>query len=57
MLLLQILDLIKKYYYNDYNRDSYVINLKGHGSIVMGKDVECFYNIEMVGRNLPEKMD
>ena len=53
----EILDLIKKYYYNDYNRDSYVINLKGHGSIVMGKDVECFYNIEMVGRNLPEKMD
>ena len=53
----EILDLIKKYYDNDYNRDFYVINLKGHGSIVMGKDVECFYNIEMVGRNLPEKMD
>lgn len=52
----EILNLIDDYYKGDYHKDFYVINLKGHGSIMMSKDPEQLKNIEMVGRKLPENM-
>ena len=52
----EILDLINDYYDSDYNRDFYLINLTGHGSIMMSKNPEQLRNIKMVGRNLPENM-
>lgn len=52
----EILDLIKEYYDNDYFKDFYLINLKGHGSIMMSKNPEQLKNIEMEGRKLPENM-
>lgn len=51
----EILNLIGEYY-KDYQKDFYVINLKGHGSIMMSKHPEQLRNIEIVGRKLPENM-
>lgn len=52
----EILDLIKENYDNDYEKDFYLINLKGHGSIMMSKEPEQLKNIKIQGRQLPENM-
>ena len=52
----EILELLKEEYYNDFNKDFYLINLLGHGSIMMSKNPEQLININMVGRKLPEYM-
>ena len=52
----EIKKVIKKYYDNDYNKDFYVVNLLGHGSIMMSNKASQLKNIRMVGRKLPEKM-
>lgn len=38
------------------NLEFYAINLFGHGSLLMAKDVELMKNVKYVGRNLPEVM-
>ena len=57
---LEEIDEIKKilndYYNNDFDRDFYLINLVGHGSIMMSSNPEQIRNINMVGRDIPEKM-
>lgn len=50
----EIINTIKKNYDNDLNRDFYVINLKGHGSIMMSNEPKRLENIEIIGRHLPE---
>ena len=52
----EISELLKDYYGNDFNRDFYLINLIGHGSIMMSNNPEQLKNINMVGRKLPEDM-
>lgn len=52
----EIKKVIKKYYDNDYDKDFYVVNLLGHGSIMMSNKASQLKNIRMVGRKLPEKM-
>ena len=52
----ELKELIKDYYDNDYNRDFYLINLIGHGSIMMSKNPEQLKDINVVGRPLPENM-
>lgn len=52
----EIENLLKQYYNNDYNKDFYVMNLMGHGSIMMSKTIEQLKNIEIIGRQLPENM-
>ena len=52
----EIRNVIKKYYDNDYDKDFYVVNLLGHGSIMMSNKASQLKNIRMVGRKLPEKM-
>lgn len=52
----EIKKVIKKYYDNDYHKDFYVVNLLGHGSIMMSNKASQLKNIRMVGRRLPEKM-
>lgn len=52
----EIFDLIKECYDNDYTRDLYLVNLKGHGSIMMSNNPDKLKNIEIVGRKLPEIM-
>lgn len=43
-----------KEYNNDLNKDFFLINLVGHGSIMMSKTPEQLMNIDMIGRKLPE---
>ena len=52
----EIVEVFKDYYNNDFNKDFYVINLLGHGSIMMSKNPSMLKDIKMIGRNLPEKM-
>lgn len=52
----EIKKVIKKYYDNEYDKDFYVVNLLGHGSIMMSNKASQLKNIRMVGRKLPEKM-
>lgn len=52
----EILELLKKEYNNDFNKDFYLINLIGHGSIMMSKNPEQLINVDMIGRKLPENM-
>lgn len=53
----EIVDVLKNYYNNDLNKDFYLINLVGHGSIMMSNKIEQLKNIDMIGRKLPEKME
>lgn len=53
----EISSLISEYYDGDYNRDFYIINLLGHGSIMMSNSPEKLRDIEIVGRNLPENIE
>lgn len=43
-------------YNNAFDRDFYLINLLGHGSIMMSNNPEQLKNIDMAGRKLPEDM-
>lgn len=52
----EIEKLLEEYYNNDYYRDFYLMNLIGHGSIMMSKSPEQLRNINMIGRQLPENM-
>ena len=52
----EISKLLNDYYDNDFNRDFYLINLLGHGSIMMSNNPEQLKNINRVGRKLPEDM-
>lgn len=52
----EILKLLEKEYDNDFNKDFYLINLIGHGSIMMSKNPEQLINIDVIGRKLPENM-
>lgn len=52
----EIKKLIKNEYNNDFTKDFYLINLLGHGSIMMSKKPEQLMNINMIGRKLPEDM-
>ena len=51
----EILELIKEYY-KDYNKDFYLVNLKGHGSIMMSDEPQKLEKIKIKGRKLPEAM-
>ena len=53
----EIKEYIKNYYDNDYNRDFYLINLIGHGSIMMSNEPSKLKDINIVGRSLPEDMN
>lgn len=52
----EIAKLLETYYDNDYYRDFYLMNLIGHGSIMMSKNPEQLKNVAMFGRQLPEIM-
>ena len=52
----EILGIVEDEYDNDFNKDFYLINLIGHGSIMMSNNPEQLMNIEIVGRKIPENM-
>ncbi len=52
----EIKEYIKENYNNDFNRDFYLINLLGHGSIMMSNEPSKLKDIKIVGRDLPEDM-
>ena len=40
--------------YKSRNKDFYIINQVGHGSIMMSDDIDKFKDIQIIGRKLPE---
>ena len=51
----EILELIKEYY-KSYDKDCYLVNLKGHGSIMMSRTPKQLEKVKIKGRILPEAM-
>ena len=51
----EILELIKEYY-KSYDKDFYLVNLKGHGSIMMSDEPKKLEKIKIKGRILPERI-
>lgn len=51
----EVLSLIDSVY-RDRNKDIYLINLFGHGSITMADSVEKLQTLNYIGRPMPEKM-
>lgn len=49
----EVLDVLQDNY-GDLDKDFYIVNLVGHGSIVMSRDVEQIKSVRYVGRTLPE---
>lgn len=52
----EILNVIKDNYNNNFNKTKYYINLKGHGSIMMASTIDGLENINIIKRNIPERM-
>ena len=52
----EVLEVIKRYYNNNFNLDYYKINLKGHGCLILGKKLEDLKRTEYITRHLPEKL-
>jgi ribulose-5-phosphate 4-epimerase/fuculose-1-phosphate aldolase len=52
----EIIDTILREY-GDLNQSKYILNLKGHGSIVMGQTLDDIKDIKYYGRTLPERFD
>lgn len=40
-----------------FENNLYKINLRGHGALLMGKNLEDLKNVKYIGRMLPERMD
>lgn len=51
----EVLQTIDKTY-GTRDADKYIINLKGHGSIIMGKTIDDISGVKYFGRKMPEKM-
>ena len=51
----EVLNLIKEEYKN-YEKDFYLVNLKGHGSIMMSSNPKQLQKVKIKGRTLPEKI-
>jgi ribulose-5-phosphate 4-epimerase/fuculose-1-phosphate aldolase len=51
----EISHAILKYYDNDFNRDFYEINLKGHGCLIMASSVDQMKKVKFKSRPMPEK--
>ena len=47
---------LRNKYNNDFNKTKYYINLKGHGSIMMASTIDELENINIIKRNIPERM-
>lgn len=52
----EIKKVIYEYYNKDFNKEFYLINLIGHGSIMMSNNPDKLRNIDIIGRKLPEYM-
>lgn len=53
----EVMDSIKKDYDNNLNLNYYAINLKGHGCLIMGNDVNILKKTKFLTRHLPEKLE
>lgn len=51
----EVIDTLKRNY-DTLDQDFYVINLIGHGNIVMAKDVRLLKNLKFYGRSIPERI-
>lgn len=53
----EVLAIIDKYYEHNYDLAYYAINLKGHGCLVMGNNLNIMKETHYVTRKLPERIE
>ena len=52
----EVLEVIKKYYNNNLLLNYYKVNLKGHGCLILGHEINDLKNTKYITRKLPEKL-
>lgn len=50
----EVIETIKREY-NSLNETKYILNLKGHGSLIMGETIDDLRDVQYYGRTLPEQ--
>lgn len=53
----EVLNIIKNNYNNDFNKNYYAINLKGHGCLIFANNIENLKQTKFRTRHLPEKLE
>lgn len=52
----EVLKVIKEHYDNDYERNEYVINLNGHGCLLLANNLDLLKTKKFITRHLPEQL-
>ena len=52
----EVLKVIKDHYNNDYNLNDYVINLNGHGCLLLANNLNTLKEKRFITRHLPEQL-
>ncbi len=52
----EILKVIETYYDNDYSKNEYIINLNGHGCLLLANSLKELQTKKFITRHLPEKL-
>lgn len=53
----EVLEVIKNFYNNDFSLDYYKINLKGHGCLILGNNIDILKKSKYITRHLPENLE
>lgn len=53
----EVLEVIQKYYNNDFSLNYYKINLKGHGCLILGNNLDNMRQSKFITRHLPEVLN
>lgn len=53
----EVLEVINKDFKNDFNKNYYAINLKGHGCLIFSNNIELLKQTNFITRHLPEKLE
>lgn len=52
----EVLKVIKEHYDNDYERYEYIINLNGHGCLLLANNLDILKEKKFITRHLPEEL-
>lgn len=53
----EVMEVIENNFEGDFNKNYYPINLKGHGCLILGKEISLLKETSFVTRHLPERWE